>query len=90
MKEEEVQRCVFHLEDEEEKLVVHGEISGESDVDYHDDLKLKAVIALLNSVDQVNFTKAEKGAQFNEFMEEIQDVLSEMKSNEHFQGKMNE
>lgn len=88
MAEADIQKCVFLSEDSNEVIQVQGEITGQSEIDYHDDLKLKAVIALLNSVDQVNFNKVDKNDVFTSYMSEIELLLDAMKEHERFQGEI--
>ncbi|MFC3885928.1 hypothetical protein ACFOU2_21605 [Bacillus songklensis] len=82
----EQQTVVFESKDENDNLIVDGKISGESEVQYHDDLKLKAVIALLNSVDQQHFQASEKTDLFSWYMGEIEQTLQAIRKHNRFQG----
>lgn len=64
----------FKMEDSTGRLIVKGEIIGESEIEFYDDLKLKAVIALINSVDQQNFEAAGKMNVFNDYIREIEET----------------
>jgi hypothetical protein len=74
----------FKMEDSIGRLIVKGEIIGESELEFYDDLKLKAVIALINSVDQQNFEMAGKMDVFNYYVREIEETLSEVKKHSRF------
>ncbi len=78
----------FKMEDSTGRLIVKGEITGESELEFYDDLKLKAVISLINSVDQQNFEAAGKIDVFNDYIREIEETLSEVKKHNRFQGKI--
>ncbi len=89
MKTENLQKFTFNMENENGELVVRGEIRGESEIPFFDDLKCKAVIALLNSVDQQNFSEPEKNHLFSRYITEIEETIKQMKQHIHFQGKTN-
>lgn len=74
------------MEDSTGRLIIKGEITGESELKFYDDLKLKAVITLINSVDQQNFEAAGKMDVFNDYIREIEETLSEVKKHSRFQG----
>lgn len=74
------------MENEKNETIVIGEISGESNIPFLDDLKFNAVIALLNSIDKKNFSEAGNEDLFNQYINEIQDTISEMQKHIQFQG----
>lgn len=78
---------VFYMEDSNGELIVKGEIEGKSEVPFYDDLKLKGVIALLNSTDQQNFNKSGNHLLFQQYMKEIEETIMELKKYNEFQGK---
>jgi len=75
------------MEDTNGKLEVEGEISGETIIPNYDDLKFKAIIALLNSIDKQNFIVTENLPLFNTFVTEIEETIIEVSKYESFQGK---
>ena len=77
----------FTMEDTNGKLEVEGEISGETKVPNYDDLKFKAIIALLNSIDKKNFIVTENPPLFDKFVTEIEETIIEVSKYESFQGK---
>jgi hypothetical protein len=77
----------FKVENDNGELEVKGEISGESQIPFFDDLKFKAVIALLNSIDKQNFKDSGNSQMFNLYIGEIEETINEMKSYDQFQGK---
>ncbi|HWO97913.1 MAG TPA: hypothetical protein VNM45_16555 [Bacillus sp. (in: firmicutes)] len=85
---ENLETVVFHAKDELGHTLVSGKITGASEVSYFDDLKLKAVTALLNSVDQEHFKNDGKIDLFKSYMEEIIEIVSAIKANERFQGEI--
>ncbi|PLT31517.1 hypothetical protein [Peribacillus deserti] len=87
LNENEEQSYIFEMEDSKGELVVSGKIRGDSEMEFYDDLKLKAVIALLNSVDQERFTVHGKNSLFSDYISEIEDTISQIKRFESFQGE---
>jgi hypothetical protein len=83
----EINKFNFTLENENHEAIVVGEISGLSQIPTLDDLKFNAVIALLNSIDQKNFSEAGQDSLFNQYINEIQGTISEMQKHSQFQGK---
>ena len=75
----------FNLENDNKELVISGKIQGKPEISSLDDLKFKAIIALLNSVDKQNFVDAEKGQLFDDHLDEIEGTINEMKSYDEFQ-----
>lgn len=88
MEELNEKRHSFNMEDSTGRLIVKGEIIGESELEFYDDLKLKAVIALINSIDQQNFETAGKKDVFNDYIREIEETLREVKKHSRFQGEI--
>lgn len=82
-----VQTFKFSLENSNGQQIVCGEIKGETDMQSLDDLKLKAVIGLLNSVDKQNFTEMRNEQLLENYLEEIVNTIQEMKKHNQFQGK---
>jgi hypothetical protein len=76
------------MENDKGQLSVKGEISGESDIPFLDDLKFKGVIALLNSIDKKNFGTSGNDHLFDHYIREIEETINEMKKHNEFQGKM--
>lgn len=87
---ENLETVVFEAKDEEDQILVSGKITGVSQVPYFDDLKLKAVAALLNSVDQEHFKRDGKMDLFNDYMDEIMETVAAIKTTERFQGEIKE
>jgi hypothetical protein len=87
---ENTQKVSFKLENEKGKLEVKGEIMGESQIPFFDDLKFKGVIALLNSIDKQNFNGLGNHQLFDHFIREIEETINEMKKHDQFRGKLNE
>ena len=56
MEIDQMKTVTFHMEDNKGELIVKGELNGESEIPFHDDLKFKGIIALLNSIDKNNFS----------------------------------
>ncbi|WP_142303725.1 hypothetical protein [Neobacillus soli] len=77
----------FKFENDKGELEVKGEISGESQIPFFDDLKFKAVIALLNSIDKQNFNDSGNNQIFNLYIGEIEETINEMRNYDQFQGK---
>lgn len=77
----------FKMESNDGRLTVKGEIAGETIIPNYDDMKLNAVIALLNSVDKQNFTASGKLELFDSLITEIEETITEMKKHQTFQGK---
>ena len=48
MEIDQMNTVTFHMENNQGELIVKGELSGESEIPFHDDLKFKGIIALLN------------------------------------------
>jgi hypothetical protein len=84
-----LQKCRFNMENDKGELVVKGEIIGKTEIPFFDDLKLKAVIALLNSVDHENFSDTRKNDLFDQYIKEIEETINEMKKHKKFQGTSN-
>ncbi|GHH98871.1 hypothetical protein [Neobacillus kokaensis] len=83
------QKVNFKFENEKGDLEVKGEIYGESHIPFFDDLKFKAVIALLNSIDQQNFNDSGNSQIFNLYIREIEETIKEMRNYNQFQeGKL--
>ncbi|MDN3016130.1 hypothetical protein PH210_07955 [Paenibacillus sp. BSR1-1] len=85
---ENTQKVTFQLENDLGKLEVKGDIIGESQIPFFDDLKFKGVIALLNSIDKQNFIESGNHRLFDHFITEIEETLDEMKKYDQFQGKI--
>ncbi|MED1467538.1 hypothetical protein [Bacillus salipaludis] len=88
MNSEELNKYTFNMEDDKGELVVKGDIIGETEIPFFDDLKFKAVVALLNSIDKQNFADSGKMEIFNHFITEIEETLNGIKKYNHFQGKL--
>lgn len=82
-----MQKCIFNMENKEGELVVKGEIIGETEIPFFDDLKLKAVIALLNSIDKQNFSDTGNDALFDHYIREMEETINEVKKHKKFQGE---
>jgi hypothetical protein len=82
-----MQKCRFHMENDKGELVVKGEIIGETEIPFFDDLKLKAVIALLNSIDHENFSNSGKNGLFDHYIREIKETINEVQKHNKFQEK---
>ena len=76
----------FHMEDNKGELIVKGELNGESEIPFHDDLKFKGIIALLNSIDKKNFREAENENIFGQYVKEMEETINEIEKYSHFQG----
>ncbi|WP_223596574.1 hypothetical protein [Neobacillus bataviensis] len=85
---ENTQKVTFKLENDNGKFEVKGEIIGESQIPFFDDLKFKGVIALLNSIDKQNFDGSGNHQLFDHFIKEIEETIVEMKKYDQFQGKL--
>ena len=85
-----MQKCTFNMENDKGELEVKGEITGESEIPCFDDLKLKAIIALLNSIDKQNFINAGNNYIFDNYVREIEETINEIKKHNKFQGKIND
>lgn len=83
-----MQKCIFNMENKEGELVVKGEIIGETEIPFFDDLKLKAVIALLNSIDKQNFSDTGNDALFDHYIREMEETINEVKKHKKFQGEI--
>ena len=82
-----MQKCRFHMENDKGELVVKGEIIGETKIPFFDDLKLKAVIALLNSIDHENFSNSGENDLFDHYIREIKETINEVQKHNKFQEK---
>ncbi|AZU62336.1 hypothetical protein [Neobacillus mesonae] len=83
------QKVNFKFENDNGDVEVKGEIYGESQIPFFDDLKFKAVIALLNSIDQQNFNDSGNSQIFNLYIREIEETIKEMRNYNQFQeGKL--
>jgi hypothetical protein len=89
MDENHIQKFNFNMENENGELVVKGQITGKTEIPFMDDLKLKAVIALLNSTDKQNFIDTKNGQLFDDYIREVEETISEMKKYNRFQGETN-
>ncbi|WP_338453115.1 hypothetical protein R4Z09_15325 [Niallia oryzisoli] len=87
MELESAQTCYFTMENETGGLIVKGELIGESEILYFDDLKFKGIIALLHSIDKQNFISSGKNDLFDQYISEIEETLYGMKKFNKFQGK---
>lgn len=76
----------FRMENASGAVEVEGEVKGTFRVPGQDDMKLKAVLALLHSVDQGNFKKVNEENFFCELVEQIEGTIDNMKRYDHFQG----
>lgn len=85
---DQMETVTFHMENNKGELIVKGEISGESEIPFHDDLKFKGIIALLNSIDKKNFLETENEIIFGQYVKEIEETINEIKKYSHFQGNM--
>lgn len=85
-----IRKFNFNMENENGELVVKGEITGNTEIPFMDDLKLKAVIALLNSTDKQNFFDTKNDQLFDHYIREIEETISEMKKYNRFQGETNQ
>lgn len=83
---EETKTITFKSEDKESNMIIEGKITGSSQIKFHDDMKLEAVLALLNSVDKRNFGESEKLELFHTYIQEIEETLLAMKTFDSFQG----
>jgi hypothetical protein len=83
---EEKQSFQFRMEDTLGTIEVEGEVRGTFRIPGQDDMKLKAVLALLHSVDQENFKKVNELDLFNALIGDIEDTLRHMKAYDRFQG----
>ena len=83
-----LQTVNFKMENDSGELVAEGQIHGESVVPFQDDLKFKAIIALLNSIDKKNFREEDHPNVFNHYISEIEETLQEIKKHDHFQGNI--
>ncbi len=66
---------------------VEGEVNGRFRIPGQDDMKLRAVLALLHSVDQENFKKVNEVDLFLELVEQIEGTIENMKRFDFFQGE---
>ena len=82
-----MQKCRFHMENDKGELVVKGEIIGETKIPFFNDLKLKAVIALLNSIDHENFSNSGENNLFDHYIREIKETINEVQKHNKFQEK---
>ena len=82
------QKFSFNMEDDIGQLIVKGEIIGESEIPFLDDLKFKAVIALLNAVDKQNFTILGNNHLFEHYIKEIEETINEVKKHNQFLGEI--
>lgn len=76
----------FRMEDAFGTVEVEGEVRGTFRIPRQDDMKLKAVLALLHSVDQENFKMVNELELFNQMIEDIEETLQHMKKHDRFQG----
>ncbi len=59
------------MKNERKELIVKGEISGKSNMLFHDGLKFKAIMALLNSIDKKNFIETDNEFKFDYYLKEV-------------------
>lgn len=81
----EIQKFIFHMENEQRQIILKGEIEGQSEVSGFDDIKFKGVLALLNSIDKQNFSESGNNAIFDQYLIEVEETINEMKKYNHFQ-----
>ncbi|MFE8699390.1 hypothetical protein ACFYKX_02005 [Cytobacillus sp. FJAT-54145] len=79
----------FTLEDQNGNTEVTGNFTGKYILESGDDLRFKAILALLNSIDRANFNNTGHQDLFSQYIKEIEETLNEMKQHERFQGKTN-
>ena len=84
-----IQKFSFNMENDKGQLIVSGEITGEAEIPFLDDLKFKGIIALLNSIDKQNFSALENEQLFDNYIREIEETMNELKKYNQFQGKTN-
>ncbi|TWE01694.1 hypothetical protein FB550_10560 [Neobacillus bataviensis] len=87
METDQIHKVNFNMENMDGKIEVKGEISGAAKIPNHDDLKFKAIIALLNSIDKQNFIVTENLPLFVTYVKEIEETIMEVSKYESFQGK---
>ncbi|MER2171202.1 MAG: hypothetical protein ABS938_11260 [Psychrobacillus psychrodurans] len=75
----------FILENDNKELVVSGQIQGKPEIPSLDDLKFKAIIALLNSIDKQSFIEVDKDQLFADYLDEMEGTIGEMKKYDEFQ-----
>ncbi|MBB6452410.1 hypothetical protein HNQ94_000855 [Salirhabdus euzebyi] len=90
LRTKEEQKFVFEMIGDDEKVSVKGKISGDAIIPKHDDLKMKAIIALLNSIDQKNFIEHEQMSLFQKYVEEIEETIQALKEHDGFQQGIKE
>lgn len=83
----EQQSFQFRMESSSGTVEVEGEVKGPFRIPGQADMKLKAVLALLHSVDQENFKKVNEVELFHELMEQIEGTIDHMKRYDQFQGE---
>lgn len=81
----EIQKFIFHMENEQRQIILKGEIEGQSEVSGFDDIKFKGVLALLNSIDKQNFSESGNNAIFDQYLIEVEETINEMKKYNQFQ-----
>ncbi|GAA3321588.1 hypothetical protein GCM10020331_038050 [Ectobacillus funiculus] len=79
----------FNMEDNTGRLIVKGEIIGESELEFYDDLKLKSRYRS-HKFRRSAKTSRRRGKMdvFNDYMREIEETLSEVKKHSRFQGEI--
>lgn len=82
-------KFIFKMENENDELVVKGEIQGKTEMPFLDDLKFNGIIALLNSIDKQNFSETGNNHIFDNYLKEIDETINELKRYNHFQGDIN-
>lgn len=75
----------FSMENNNNELVVSGNLQGKPEMPSLDDLKFKGIIALLNSIDKQNFIEMDKDQLFVQYLKEIEETIGEMKKYDEFQ-----
>ena len=75
----------FNMENDNKELIVSGAIQGKPEILSLDDLKFKAIIALLHSIDKQNFKEVDKEQLFFNYMTEIEKTIDEIKKYDQFQ-----
>ncbi|MGG1401513.1 hypothetical protein ABE288_27375 [Bacillus salipaludis] len=88
LESKDLNKFTFKMEDDKGDLVVKGEISGATEIPLFDDLKFKAVIALLNSIDKQNFVDSGKIDTLTDYITEIEETIKGITIYNHFQGEI--
>ena len=75
----------FNMENDHKEIVLSGNIQGKPEMPSLDDLKFKAIIALLHSIDKQNFIEVDKDQLFVKYLKEIEETIDEMKKYDELQ-----